>query len=164
MSSRPITPQGYAKFEKELQQLWHVDRPKIVEEVADAAAMGDRSENAEYIFGKKKLREIDRRMKYLSDLLDKLTVIDPTQQKKSTVDFGATVDVEDENGVKKTYSIVGEDEVDAKRGRISMKSPVGRALVGKRPGDAVLVDRPAGEIELEVIRLRYESLPAPSDR
>lgn len=153
--SRPITPEGYARFEKELQRLWHEDRPKVVQEVADAAALGDRSENAEYIFGKKKLREIDRRMKYLSDLLEKLVVIEPAANAKDRVDFGATVDVEDEDGRKRTYQIVGEDEVDAKTGRISMKSPMGKALMNRRPGDVVLVDRPAGELELEIQAIRY---------
>jgi len=156
MKPRPITPDGYAKFERELQRLWHEDRPKIVDEVADAAALGDRSENAEYIYGKKKLREIDRRMKYLSDLLEKLTVIDPKQNRKKTVDFGCTVEVEDEDGNARTYRIVGEDEVDAKNGQISMKSPVGKALLNREVGDVVVVERPAGELELEVVALRYE--------
>mgnify|MGYP001146660840 CR=1 FL=1 len=92
---RPITPAGYAKLDDELQRLWRQDRPKIVQEVSDAAAMGDRSENAEYIFGKKKLREIDRRVKYLSQLLDRLTVIDPASNAQDRVDFGATVTIED---------------------------------------------------------------------
>jgi transcription elongation factor GreB len=156
MKKRPITPAGMARFEKEIQRLWHEDRPKIVNEVADAAALGDRSENAEYIYGKKKLREIDRRIRYLSNLIESLTVIEPSTNAKSTIDFGCTVDVEDEEGKRKTYQLVGEDEVDAKQGQISMKSPVGRALLGKRPGDAVLVDRPAGEIELEILAIRYE--------
>ncbi|HJL41383.1 MAG TPA: transcription elongation factor GreB [Myxococcales bacterium LLY-WYZ-16_1] len=153
--SRPITPEGYARFEKELQRLWHEDRPKIVQEVSDAAALGDRSENAEYIFGKKKLREIDKRMKYLSELLERLTVIDPAANAKDRVDFGATVEVEDEEGRVRTYQIVGEDEVDAKAGRISMKSPVGKSLLNQREGDNVLVDRPAGEIELVIRSITY---------
>lgn len=156
MAGRPITPEGYARIEKELQRLWHEDRPKIVNEVADAAALGDRSENAEYIYGKKKLREIDRRMRYLSNLLESLTIIDPASNRKATVDFGCTVEVEDEEGRARTYQIVGEDEVDAKEGRISMKSPVGRALLNRKVGDVVLVDRPAGELELEIVSLRYE--------
>lgn len=153
--SRPITPQGYARFEDELQRLWRQDRPRVVQEVADAAAMGDRSENAEYIFGKKKLREIDRRVKYLSELLEKLTVIEPASNAKDRVDFGATVKVQDEEGRVRTYQIVGEDEVEAKEGRISMKSPMGKALMNQRKGDLVVVQRPAGELELEVLSITY---------
>lgn len=154
--SRPITPAGYRRFEDELQQLWHGDRPKIVQEVSDAAALGDRSENAEYIYGKKKLREIDRRIRELSLLLDKLTVIDPKTQKSDKIQFGATVEVEDEDGQARTYMLVGEDEVDGKMGRISMVSPIGKALLNKKVGDNVLVVRPAGELELTITAFRYE--------
>lgn len=154
--SRPITPDGYRRFEDELQRLWHGDRPKIVQEVSDAAALGDRSENAEYIYGKKKLREIDRRIRELSLLLDKLTVIDPKTQRSDKIQFGATVEVEDEDGQARTYMLVGEDEVDGKLGRISMVSPIGKALLNKRVGDNVLVVRPAGELELTITRIRYE--------
>ncbi len=154
--SRPITPEGYRRFEDELQQLWHGDRPKIVQEVSDAAALGDRSENAEYIYGKKKLREIDRRIRELSLLLDKLTVVDPKTQKSDKIQFGATVEVEDEDGQARTYILVGEDEVDGKLGRISMVSPIGKALLNKKVGDNVLVVRPAGELELTITALRYE--------
>ncbi|MBX2810668.1 MAG: transcription elongation factor GreB [Myxococcales bacterium] len=156
MSNRkPITPEGYAKLEKELNQLWHHERPRVVQEVSEAAALGDRSENAEYIYGKKRLREIDRKVKYLSGLLDRLDVIDPSQVTSDTVEFGATVEVEDEDGRVLTYQIVGEDEVDARNKRISMRSPVGQSLVGKRVGDDVLVRRPAGEIELVVTKICY---------
>lgn len=154
--SRPITPDGYRRFEDELQRLWHGDRPKIVQEVSDAAALGDRSENAEYIYGKKKLREIDRRIRELSLLLDKLTVIDPKTQRSDKIQFGATVEVEDEDGQARTYMLVGEDEVDGKLGRISMVSPIGKALLNKKVGDNVLVVRPAGELELTITRIRYE--------
>lgn len=153
---KPITPAGYSKLEKELHKLWHDERPRIVREVSDAAAMGDRSENAEYIYGKKRLREIDRKVKYLSGLLDRLEVIDPKTIQSDIVEFGATVEVEDEDGNVVAYQLVGEDEVEAKQKRISMKSPVGRALLGKRVGDGVLVVRPAGEIELVVTEIRYE--------
>lgn len=154
--SRPITPDGYRRFEDELQRLWHGDRPKIVQEVSDAAALGDRSENAEYIYGKKKLREIDRRIRELSLLLDKLTVIDPKTQRSDKIQFGATVEVEDEDGQARTYMLVGEDEVDGKLGRISMVSPIGKALLNKKVGDNVLVVRPAGELELTITRICYE--------
>ena len=154
--TRPITPRGYQKFAEELQTLWHVDRPKIVQEVSDAAALGDRSENAEYIYGKKKLREIDRRIRFLSELMDKLQVVDPKDVTTDRVKFGATVVVEDEDGVARTYQIVGEDEVDGKLGQISSVSPIGRALLNKKEGDSVTVNRPAGELELTVLKIRYE--------
>lgn len=152
---RPITPAGYDKLQQELQQLWHQERPKVVQEVSDAAALGDRSENAEYVYGKKRLREIDRRIRFLSQLIDKVTVIDPKKNGADRVRFGATVEVEDEEGKKKTYQIVGEDEVDAKAGQISMHSPVGKALMNKKVGDDLIVVRPAGEIELVITGLRY---------
>ena len=158
MAARPITPDGYARLERELQDLWHQERPRIVNEVSEAAALGDRSENAEYIYGKKRLREIDRRMKYLTELLKKLTVIDPAKNGSDRVDFGATVTIEDEEGRVRTYQIVGEDEVDAKNGRISMHSPVGKALLKRRVGDDVLVQRPAGELEMVIVSLEYRSL------
>ncbi|MFO0727324.1 MAG: transcription elongation factor GreB [Myxococcota bacterium] len=153
---KPITPGGFRRFQEELERLWRVDRPKIVQEVADAAALGDRSENAEYIYGKRKLREIDRRMGYLQGLLDRLVVIDPKTVRASVVKFGATVEVEDAEGQRKTYSIVGEDEVEASAGRISTKSPLGKALLGKKVGEVAVVARPAGELEIEIVALRYE--------
>ena len=155
MANRPITPEGYARLEKELQDLWHQERPRIVQEVSEAAALGDRSENAEYIYGKKRLREIDRRMKFLTELLKKLTVIEPAKNASDRVDFGAKVTIEDEEGRIRTYRIVGEDEVDAKQGRISMRSPVGKALLKHKVGDEVLVQRPAGELELIITDLQY---------
>jgi transcription elongation factor GreB len=154
--TRPITPRGYKKYIDELQTLWHVDRPKITQEVSDAAAQGDRSENAEYIYGKKKLREIDRRIRFLSELIDKLEVVDPKEVKADRVKFGATVVVEDEDGLTKTYQIVGEDEVEGKLGQISHVSPVGRALFNKKEGDSVTVHRPAGELELTIVKISYE--------
>lgn len=153
--TRPITPRGWQKYQDELQTLWHVERPKIVQEVSDAAAQGDRSENAEYIYGKKKLREIDRRIRFLSELLDKLQVVDPKQVTGDRVKFGATVVVEDEDGVEKTYQIVGEDEVDGKAGQISSVSPIGRALLNKKEGESVTVNRPAGELELTIVEIRF---------
>jgi len=153
--TRPITPAGYKRYEDELQRLWHEDRPKIVQEVSDAAALGDRSENAEYIYGKKKLREIDRRMKFLSELLDKLVIVEPKSVSSDKVEFGATVHLVDDEGKPRRYQIVGQDEVDAKLGLISGLSPVGKALMGKRVGDIVLIQRPAGDLEVEVTRIEY---------
>ncbi|MDI1437146.1 transcription elongation factor GreB [Polyangium sorediatum] len=150
-----ITPEGARRLSEELGRLRSVDRPRIVQEVADAAAQGDRSENAEYIYGKKKLREIDRRMHYLTKRLESAVVVDPKEQKGDKVFFGAAIEVEDEDGKRHTYRIVGEDEIDSKTGRISWKSPVGRALLGKRPGDVVTVRRPAGDIEMEIVSVKY---------
>jgi transcription elongation factor GreB len=155
MSARMITPAGYQKLQDELQTLWHQDRPKVVQEVSDAAALGDRSENAEYVYGKKRLREIDKRIRFLSQLIEKLTVVDPRTNVSDRVRFGATVELEDEDGKQRTYQIVGEDEVDAKAGRISMHSPMGKALLGKKVGDDAVVSRPAGDIELVITALRY---------
>jgi transcription elongation factor GreB len=150
-----ITPDGARRLTEELVRLRTVDRPKTVQEVADAAAQGDRSENAEYIYGKKRLREIDRRCNHLARRLDKVVLVDPAQQRGDKVFFGATVDLEDETGARSTYTIVGEDETNSGAGHISWRSPVGRALLGKRPGDVVLVRRPAGEMEIEIIAVRY---------
>jgi len=150
-----ITPEGARRLSEELGRLRTVDRPRIVQEVADAAAQGDRSENAEYIYGKRKLREIDRRMHYLTKRLESAVVVDPKEQKGDKVFFGAAVEVEDEDGKRHTYRIVGEDEIDSKAGRISWKSPVGRALLGKKSGDVVTVRRPAGDIEMEIVSVKY---------
>ncbi len=150
-----ITPEGARKLSEELTRLRTVERPKTVQEVADAAAQGDRSENAEYIYGKKRLREIDRRCTYLAKRLDKAVLVDPREQRGDKVFFGATVEVEDESGARSTYVIVGEDETDSASGRISWRSPVGRALLGKRAGDSVQVRRPAGEVEIEIVSVRY---------
>jgi transcription elongation factor GreB len=153
---KPITPRGYERLQSELNRLWHEERPRIVQEVSDAAAQGDRSENAEYIYGKRKLREIDRRIGYLTTLLERLEIVDPKSNAAKKVKFGATVVVEDEEGKQRTYRLVGEDEVDAKLGEISMASPIGKALLGRAVGDGVTVKRPAGELELVIVELRYE--------
>jgi transcription elongation factor GreB len=150
-----ITPEGAAKLAEELIRLRTVERPRTVHEVSDAAAQGDRSENAEYIYGKKRLREIDRRLNFLAKRLDDAVLVDPREQRGDKVFFGATVDVEDESGAHRTYVIVGEDETNSATGRISWRSPVGRALLGKRAGDVVLVRRPAGDVEIEVLAVRY---------
>jgi transcription elongation factor GreB len=150
-----ITPEGARRLSDELLRLRTVERPKTVQEVKDAAAQGDRSENAEYIYGKKRLREIDRRLNFLAKRLDNAVLVDPKEQRGDKVFFGATVEVEDEAGTRSTYVIVGEDETDSARGRISWRSPVGRALLGKKAGDVVVVRRPAGETEIEVVAVRY---------
>jgi transcription elongation factor GreB len=156
-----ITREGARKLQAELADLRTRQRPKIVQEVADAAAQGDRSENAEYIYGKRKLREIDRRMHWLTRRLESATVVEPRApvgpdgRNDDRIFFGAVVEVEDEDGTRTTYRIVGEDEIDLKRGHISWRSPLGRVLLKRRTGDAVLFRRPSGEIELTIVSVRY---------
>jgi transcription elongation factor GreB len=151
-----LTPAGAKKLQDELRQLASVERPKVVQEVADAAAQGDRSENAEYIYGKKRLREIDRRIRFLTKRLEAAVIVRPDEVKEGEVRFGATVDLEDEEGERKTYTLVGPDESDPSAGKLSFKSPLGRALMKRKVGDVVTVQRPAGEIELEILAIRYE--------
>jgi transcription elongation factor GreB len=150
-----VTREGARKLQDELANLRSSQRPKIVQEVADAAAQGDRSENAEYIYGKRKLREIDRRIHWLTKRLESATVVEPRTDGVDRVFFGAFVDVEDENGGHATYRIVGEDEIDLTRGHISWRSPLGRSLLSRRSGDTVVFRRPNGEIELTILAIRY---------
>ncbi|MCA9594902.1 MAG: transcription elongation factor GreB [Myxococcales bacterium] len=150
-----LTPEGAKRLAQELNQLASVERPRVVQEVSDAAAQGDRSENAEYIYGKKRLREIDRRIRFITKRLDNAVVVRDGERKKEGVFFGATVEVEDEDGQRKSYTIVGPDEADPGKGMVSFRSPMGQALMKKRVGDVVVVRRPAGEIELEIVSIRY---------
>jgi transcription elongation factor GreB len=156
-----ITPAGYRKLQQELEFLWHTERPKVTSEVATAAAQGDRSENAEYIYGKKRLREIDRRVRFLSKRLDVVQVVEPAAEQAGRVFFGAWVTIEDEEEKRSTYRIVGTDEPDSARGYISVESPVARALIGKRVGDVVTVQRPKGPTEITVVAITYDD-PSPS--
>jgi len=154
-----ITRKGARAMQDELVELRVKQRPKIVQDVADAAAQGDRSENAEYKYGKQKLREIDRRIHYLTKRLETGTVVGPVDREGATLDrvfFGATVDVEDDDGKASTYEIVGADEIDLTRGRISYRSPLGRALLKRQIGDTVVFVRPSGEAELTILDIRYE--------
>jgi transcription elongation factor GreB len=156
-----ITHAGWKKLVDELEWLATVERPRIVREVSDAAAEGDRSENAAYIYGKRRLREIDRRMGFLSRRLKDVEIVRPDPRRDdSRVFFGATVTVEDGEGASTTYTIVGVDEFDIKAGRISWQSPVGRALLGKRLDDTVKVRWTAGEQqgerELTIVDIRYQ--------
>ncbi|WP_404363304.1 transcription elongation factor GreB [Corallococcus coralloides] len=154
---RYLTRAGAERMHRELLQLLNEARPKVTAEVSAAAAQGDRSENAEYIYGKKRLREIDRRIRFLSKRLDTATIVTPSEQgDRSKVYFGATVTLEDEAGIRSTYQIVGSDEIDASGGRISVESPMGRALLRKALGDTVEVRRPRGEIELTLVDIRYD--------
>lgn len=154
---RYITPEGYRRIAAEHRRIWTVERPRVVAEVEAAAALGDRSENAEYIYGKKKLRELDRRLRFLSLRLDALTVIDPKPHPAGRAFFGAWVTVEGEAGEERTYRLVGPDEFDVARGLISVDAPLGRALLGKREGDEVTVRRPAGALELTVVEIAWEA-------
>jgi transcription elongation factor GreB len=150
-----ITREGAKRLQGELAELRSKQRPVVVQEVADAAAQGDRSENAEYIYGKKKLREIDRRIHFLTKRLESAIVVEQGAAGKSAVFFGAYVEVEDEDGVRATYRIVGQDEIDLSKGHISWRSPLGRTLLKKREGDAVAFRRPSGEVELVILSIRY---------
>jgi transcription elongation factor GreB len=151
-----ITRSGAERLHAELLRLLNVERPKVTAEVSAAAAQGDRSENAEYIYGKKRLREIDRRIHFLQRRLDTLTVVVPSEQPdRSRVYFGATVTLQNDDGGALIYQVVGADEIDAKGGLISVDSPIGRALLGKARGDMISVQRPRGLIELEILDIRY---------
>lgn len=151
-----ITPEGAKRLRAELDQLWTVERPRVTQEVADAAAQGDRSENAEYIYGKRRLREIDRRVRFLSKRLDDVVVVNEAPSDANRVFFGAYVTVEDEDGETATYRIVGPDESDVEKKWISMEAPVAKALMGKRLGDEVMVRRPKGDITYTIAKIRYE--------
>jgi transcription elongation factor GreB len=151
-----ITPEGAKRLRTELEQLWTVERPRVTQEVADAAAQGDRSENAEYIYGKRRLREIDRRVRFLSKRLDDLVVVNEAPSDPKRVFFGAWVTLEDEDGNEVTYRIVGPDESDVDKGFISMDAPVAKALLGKRDGDDVTVRRPKGDISYTIVGIRYD--------
>jgi transcription elongation factor GreB len=151
-----ITPEGAARLQQELAELWNVERPRVTQEVSDAAALGDRSENAEYIYGKKRLREIDRRVRFLRKRLDAVTVVQPGEvADPERVFFGAWVTLEDEDGEEHRYRLVGPDEFDPGRGWISVDSPLGRALLGKREDDEVPFERPAGRAVYLVTGISY---------
>ena len=153
---RYLTPEGHQLLRAEFHRLLYVDRPAMVEQVADAAAMGDRSENAEYIYGKKKLRQIDSRLRFLEQRLSDAVVVNPAEQSSNDIRFGATVVLEDEDTEEElTYTLVGEDEIDPQRYRISWRSPVGQALIGKQADDLIVVQTPKGRRELVVIRFSY---------
>nr|CCA89333.1 hypothetical protein [Stigmatella aurantiaca Sg a15] len=153
---RYLTRAGAERMHRELLRLLNEERPKVTAEVSAAAAQGDRSENAEYIYGKKRLREIDRRIRFLQRRLDTATIVTPSEQTDmGRVYFGATVTLEDEDGVRTQYQIVGSDEIDTQGGRISVESPIGKALLRKAVGDSVEVVRPRGEIELIIVSISY---------
>ena len=152
---RYITPHGWRRIAAEHERIWSELRPRIVAEVEAAAALGDRSENAEYIYGKRKLRELDRRLRCLSERLDELTVVEPKPHPSGKAYFGAWVRVEDEGGAERVFRLVGPDEADAARGLISVDAPLGRALLGRAEGDEVRVERPAGTVELTLVEVSW---------
>jgi transcription elongation factor GreB len=150
-----ITPDGAKKLRAELDHLWKVERPIVTQAVHDAALLGDRSENADYIYGKRRLREIDRRVRFLSKRLDVVVVVNEPPSDPTRAFFGAYITVEDEEGDEKTYRIVGADESDMAKGFISIDSPVARALVGKREGDEVTVNVPKGDVVYTITGVEY---------
>jgi len=154
-----MTPAGYRRLKEEALHLLDKERPELVKVITWAASNGDRSENADYIYGKRRLREIDRRIRFLTRRLDNAEVVDPaTREPTDQVFFGATVTVADEDGNEKVYSIVGIDEADVSRGRISWISPLARQLLKAREGDTVTVHTPGGEEVLEIVEVAYRSL------
>ena len=151
-----MTPAGQAALQAELRMLWQEERPKVVEVVSWAASLGDRSENADYQYGKRRLREIDRRVRFLRKRLERVQVVDPAAQtRRDQVFFGATVTYAREDDSEVTVTIVGVDEAEAERGRISWVSPVARALLKARVGDLVRIRTPNGPEEVEVVAIRY---------
>ena len=158
MPDRPrfITPAGFARIRAEYDDLFGVERPKMVEVVSWAASLGDRSENADYLYGKKRLREIDRRLAYLAKVMKAAKVVDPAKQEdRNQVRFGATIEIADEDDNRRTLTIAGDDETDASAGRIGWSAPLARALIGAKVGDERIVRLPAGEKSYEVITIRY---------
>ena len=155
---RFITPQGFARLRAEYDELFGIERPKIVEVVSWAASLGDRSENADYLYGKKRLREIDRRLAHLAKVMKQAKVVDPARQEaRDQVRFGATVEIADENDERRTLTLVGDDETDAASGLIGWSAPLARALIGAKVGDERIVRLPAGEKSYEVLAIRYPS-------
>ena len=151
-----ITPGGYRRLQEELTRLWKVDRPQMVATVAWAAGNGDRSENGDYIYGKRKLREIDRRIRFLSKSLDTAVVVDNAGKTHDRVHFGATVTVGYESGDEREVTIVGTDELDSGDTRVSWRSPLARALLTARVGDTVTLRAPKGPERLEIVAVRYD--------
>lgn len=156
MADRYITPQGLARIRSEYDALFGVERPKTVETVSWAASLGDRSENADYIYGKRRLREIDRRLAHLARIMKDAKVVDPSSQRaRDQVRFGATVELADQDDNRRALTIVGDDEADAAAGRIGWSAPLARALIGARVGDERIARLPSGEKSYEVIAISY---------
>jgi transcription elongation factor GreB len=153
---RFITPEGFARIRAEYEELFGIERPKLVETIAWAAANGDRSENGDYIYGRKRLRELDRRLSHLSRIMKAAKVVNPASQSaRDQVRFGATVELADEQDNRRIVTIVGDDEADATSGRIGWSAPLARALIGGRVGDERIVRLPSGEKSYEVVAIEY---------
>jgi transcription elongation factor GreB len=153
-----ITPAGFRRLQEELARLWKVERPAMVATVAWAAGNGDRSENGDYIYGKRRLREIDRRIRYLSKVLDGATVVDNSGKTHERVHFGATVTILYETGAEREFTIVGVDELDSGDARVSWRSPLARALLTAKVGDTVILRAPRGPERLEILAVHYDDL------
>ena len=153
-----ITPGGHRRLQEELARLWKVERPPVVATVAWAAGNGDRSENGDYIYGKRKLREIDRRIRYLSKRLDQAVVVDNSGRTQERVHFGATVTIRYEPGNEREVTIVGVDELDSSDARVSWRSPLAKALLTAKVGDTVTLRAPRGRERLDIIAVRYDEL------
>jgi transcription elongation factor GreB len=154
-SKNYITPSGSERLKAELKKLLTEERPELVKVISWAASNGDRSENGDYIYGKRRLRQIDSRIRFLSKRIERFEVINPADVKSDRILFGATVTVSDEEEVEKTYQIVGLDETDPKIGKVSWISPIARALMNNKEGDVVSLKTPNGEKDLEIVRIRY---------
>ena len=157
--SRYITPEGAQRMRSEVKHLWEVERPRVTQAVSDAAKLGDRSENADYIYGKKRLREIDSRVRFLTKRLEEITVVDRIPDDREKVFFGAWVTLEDEDGNITRYRIVGPDEFNIKEGLISMDSPVARALLGKRLDDEVEIQQMEQWVTYYICEIEYPAIP-----
>jgi transcription elongation factor GreB len=153
--SQYITPDGARRLREELDQLWRIERPNVTQAVSEAAAQGDRSENAEYTYGKRRLREIDRRVRFLRKRLDGMVIVDQPPADQTRVFFGAWVLLESDSGERSRYRIVGPDEIDMAPGHISMDSPLGRALLRKRLDDEVTVELPSGSRTFVIVQVEY---------
>lgn len=154
-----ITPEGEKMLRDEVHRLWKIERPQVTAAVHEAAKNGDRSENGDYIYGKRRLREIDSRVRFLSKRLEILNVVDRIPEQQDKVYFGAWVTVEDEDGSQQTYRIVGPDEFDVSQGKLSMDSPLAKALLGKCIDDEVVVSSPNGQRELFIVDISYQPNP-----
>lgn len=153
-----ITPAGFRRLQEELARLWKLERPPVVSTITWAAGNGDRSENGDYIYGKKRLREIDRRIRYLSKSLDRAVVVDNAGKGLDRVFFGATVTFADERGAERDVTIVGVDEIDSDAVRVSWRSPLALALLKAKVGDTVTLQAPRGPEQIEVVAIRYDPL------
>ncbi|GAA5135007.1 transcription elongation factor GreB [Thalassotalea piscium] len=156
--SNYITREGWDRLDKELKYLWKEERPRITRSVSEAAALGDRSENADYIYGKRRLREIDRRVRFLMKRLDDLNIVYPNKQQVGKVYFGAWVTLVNENDEELCYRLVGPDEWDVKNAEISIDSPMARALLGKQVDDEIVVNTPDGKKTFDIIAIKYQGI------